>query len=558
MTPIYRRRPRALLLAIPLIYAVAIAAPVPAAAMQILDAADHGELAAEISATGVNRIALMGDRIAKVVRAPDGFAVEHDAGSGDLYLRPAGPRPGTHPAEVTPDREPEPVTLFIGTEKGFTYRLTLTPAERDSAQILIRNARALPAAAAAPALAGDPRMGTRGGPHVAALVRLVRAVARREPLPGYAIAAGSGPAFFPASRSSRPGGARASGPMCLKRRPSPPLRQAGPGPPARRPGQARHDPGRRASPGPSEIPWARAVSPRSGWRRPAPGPPAGGSPWRSWTRPAGQRPGESRDERPRGWQRRRWRCGRGAAAPAAAVLGHRRRAAGGGGRVARHGRRQGPGACGAASRPGSWSRTRPRRSGQGAPRPGSAASRPRCARCSRRRAACAPTTTGCARSWRPDAADALRTIDRPEGDDRRAAARRLQPPAATWQGNAPGNDPWFRGQAAAPPPAWRGAAGRAGAHAHDRDLRAQGRAPVVGERSPERPRVGGGRRGEAGLDLAASGISCRKPWCWPASTPPPGFPPRATRARCCCALPVPPGPPLKTGPPCRSMSTAAR
>ena len=170
-------RPRAALLALHILAMGALAAPAPAAAMQILDAADHAELAAEISATNVNRIALAGDRIAKLVRAPDGFAVEHDAGSGDLYLRPAG----AHPAEAGPA---DPVTLFIGTEKGFTYRLTLMPVERDSAQILIRNAAVAAAWAAAGPAPGDP--------HVAALVKLVRAVARREPLPGYEIHAGKG------------------------------------------------------------------------------------------------------------------------------------------------------------------------------------------------------------------------------------------------------------------------------------------------------------------------------------------------------------------------------
>ncbi|MDE0150486.1 MAG: type-F conjugative transfer system secretin TraK [Rhodospirillaceae bacterium] len=167
-------RRRALLLALHLLCVGALALPLPAAAMQILDAADHAELAAEISATGVNRIAVAGDRIAKVVRAPGGFAVEHDASSGDLYLRPSAPDASGDPAGA-------PVTLFIGTEKGFTYRLTLMPVERDSAQILIRNADAArpdTATAAAP-LAGRP--------HVAALVKLVRAVARREPLPGHAI-----------------------------------------------------------------------------------------------------------------------------------------------------------------------------------------------------------------------------------------------------------------------------------------------------------------------------------------------------------------------------------
>ncbi len=175
MTRKYRRLLYAPLFAFALGCMAALAAPAPALAMQILDAADHAELAAEISATGVNRIALAGDRIARVVRAPDGFAVEHDAVSGDLYLRPLSRNAGA---------ANDPVTLFVGTERGFTYRLTLIPAVRESAQILIRNAAALPGAAVADAVAG--------GPHIAALVRLVRAVARRETLPGYAIARGGG------------------------------------------------------------------------------------------------------------------------------------------------------------------------------------------------------------------------------------------------------------------------------------------------------------------------------------------------------------------------------
>ena len=175
MTRNYWRPTIAPLFAIALGCMAALAAPAPALAMQILDAADHAELAAEISATGVNRIALAGDRIARVVRAPDGFAVEHDAVSGDLYLRPLSQDAGA---------AGDPVTLFVGTERGFTYRLTLIPAVRESAQILVRNAAALPGAAVA-----DP---VAGGPHIAVLVRLVRAVARRETLPGYAIARGAG------------------------------------------------------------------------------------------------------------------------------------------------------------------------------------------------------------------------------------------------------------------------------------------------------------------------------------------------------------------------------
>ena len=173
MTRIYRRS----LAVACLMFAGVLALPAPAAAMQLLEAVDHAELAAKISATDVNRIALIGDRIARVVRAPDGYAVEHDAVSGDLYLRPAD----------TAAAARGPATLFIGTERGFTYRLTLTPAARDSAQILIRNAAVLPDAETV--LAAD-----RSSPHVTALVKLVRAVARREPLAGYEILAGGGSA----------------------------------------------------------------------------------------------------------------------------------------------------------------------------------------------------------------------------------------------------------------------------------------------------------------------------------------------------------------------------
>ena len=152
-----------------------IGAAAPASAMQILDAADHAELGVSIAAGGVSRIALSHDRVKKVIRAGGGLRVEHDAASGDLYLTPAGP---VEDGEAgSSDRG---VPLFVVTEKGFTYRLTLTPAPDGAAQILIRNPAAAGGAEAAPAR--DPR--------IAALVALVRAVARREPLAGYAIEGG--------------------------------------------------------------------------------------------------------------------------------------------------------------------------------------------------------------------------------------------------------------------------------------------------------------------------------------------------------------------------------
>ena len=72
-----------------------------------------------------------------------------------------------------------PVTLYLGTEQGFTYRLSLTVVSRDSAQILIRNA----AVTARPV----DRVRTVGGDRRGELVSLVLAVARREPVAGYVI-----------------------------------------------------------------------------------------------------------------------------------------------------------------------------------------------------------------------------------------------------------------------------------------------------------------------------------------------------------------------------------
>ena len=151
------------------------------AGTSVLEAADHAELSAWISASGVVRIALLGDRIARAVRSVGRFAIEHDPANGDLYLRPVdgGIAGDETNAAVRPGAAPE--VLFVGTEKGFTYRLVLTPVAGGPAQVLIRNPAAGAAAVRQPA-AGNRRIG--------ALVRLVRAVAQREPLAGYAIHAG--------------------------------------------------------------------------------------------------------------------------------------------------------------------------------------------------------------------------------------------------------------------------------------------------------------------------------------------------------------------------------
>ncbi len=140
----------------------------PAQALQIIDAVDHAELTAEVSSTEVNRVALDGDRVARVIQSPGGFTVEHDPVRGDLYLYPTGALGAVGdalsrapfaaaPAARAPALRAPAQTLYLGTERGFTYRLSLTIAERDSAQMLIRNA-----ATSAGARCGGVGVGRRG------------------------------------------------------------------------------------------------------------------------------------------------------------------------------------------------------------------------------------------------------------------------------------------------------------------------------------------------------------------------------------------------------------
>ncbi len=196
-TPTRRPRDRAVAATLLLGLCAGIAAAQPP---RILDAADHAEIAAGMASDGVVRVALLNDRIARVIRAPGQFAVEHDPAAGDLYLRPtaehappesdAPPMPGVPhgPAGLVP-----PVSLFIGSERGSTYRLTLTPAAGGPAQILIRGVDPEP---------GDEPQRPTESDRVADIAGLIRAVANGEPPAGYAVepvgrGAGSGDGIVP-------------------------------------------------------------------------------------------------------------------------------------------------------------------------------------------------------------------------------------------------------------------------------------------------------------------------------------------------------------------------
>ena len=161
----------------------------PVHGVQVLEAADHAELEAEISTTALNRIALEHDRVSRVIGAPPGLVVEHDPVRGDIYLKfGASTGPGLSDSGAT-----APSSLYLGTERGLTYQVTLAVTERGPAQILIRNA-GLDANEAAGCYDDTTQVGE--------LLRLVRAVARREPLPGYSIVVE--PAAATAMKGPRP------------------------------------------------------------------------------------------------------------------------------------------------------------------------------------------------------------------------------------------------------------------------------------------------------------------------------------------------------------------
>ena len=158
-----------------LLYVLFMAFAPGARALQILEATDNAELTAVISSSAVNRVALDGDRVSRVIQSPSALTVEHDPVLGDVYLS----------AERSIGVA-QPVTLYLGSERGFTYRLTLTVADRGSSQILIRNATAV---SQPDRRGGSGAFGSNAEGRVGELVVLIRAVARREPLAGYEIVA---------------------------------------------------------------------------------------------------------------------------------------------------------------------------------------------------------------------------------------------------------------------------------------------------------------------------------------------------------------------------------
>ena len=95
-------------------------------ALQIREVVESAEIQANIARGDLNRIKVAHDRISKA-RANAGYAtIEFEASTGEIFLR-------------TSNKRYSPVSVFLTTEKGFTYKLLLTPKNIPSEQIILRN-----------------------------------------------------------------------------------------------------------------------------------------------------------------------------------------------------------------------------------------------------------------------------------------------------------------------------------------------------------------------------------------------------------------------------------
>lgn len=101
--------------------------PQGAQALQALDVSDGGTAYAKISAQDLTRLTINNGRIASW-HAPKGkLVIQKNAKSGELYVRPLN--------------RDEPVSLFVTSDKGSTYAITMMPVAMPAESIILNEAR---------------------------------------------------------------------------------------------------------------------------------------------------------------------------------------------------------------------------------------------------------------------------------------------------------------------------------------------------------------------------------------------------------------------------------
>ena len=101
--------------------------PQGAQALQALDVSDGGTTYARISAEDLTRLSINNGRIASW-HAPKGkLVIQKNAKSGELYVRPLN--------------RDVPVSLFVTSDKGSTYAITMMPVDMPAESIILNEAR---------------------------------------------------------------------------------------------------------------------------------------------------------------------------------------------------------------------------------------------------------------------------------------------------------------------------------------------------------------------------------------------------------------------------------
>lgn len=150
--------------------------PMTLEAYQRIPVQERVAVTAWISATALNRIAIEHDRILSVKGTTGQFELEKDADIGQIFLKPilAPNRDSSDNAPEPSQPNVEPIHIFLSTENGRTYSVSLIPDERAAESIVLAPLDTI-------------NTWERTGAYESLLKDLIKALHTQTPLPGFEI-----------------------------------------------------------------------------------------------------------------------------------------------------------------------------------------------------------------------------------------------------------------------------------------------------------------------------------------------------------------------------------
>lgn len=143
---------------------VLILMPALGQAEQRLVVREGGSITANISATSLNRITVQGDRISAIKGTAGQFHLEKDLSVGQIFIQPTSPE------------DKAPIHVYITTEKGNTYSLTLLSSDMPAESIILTGL--------------NPQVGMahwdKTASYESVIVNMIKALHNKEMLEGFA------------------------------------------------------------------------------------------------------------------------------------------------------------------------------------------------------------------------------------------------------------------------------------------------------------------------------------------------------------------------------------